>query len=69
MQRFIHTHPLYKADNATVYAQLVIDTLGSHYVSTIATFKRANKGRGAIYTLKYQFDGDAHWDREEKVQM
>ena len=63
IQRFVHTHPLYKADNDTMYAQLVISTLGSQYESTIALFKRANNGRGSIDALKSQFDGTAHWYR------
>ena len=46
IQRFKHSHPFYKADNDKVYDQLVIDSLGSQYASTIATFKIAKNGRG-----------------------
>ena len=38
MQSFTHSHPFYKANNAIIYAQLVIATLGSQYASTIAPF-------------------------------
>ena len=69
IQRFSHTHPLYKAYNDTVYVQLVIATLVSQYASTIAPFKIENNGHGAINVLKHQFYGSAHWDREVKVQM
>ena len=31
IQRFANSHPFYKVDNATVYAQLMISTLGSQY--------------------------------------
>ena len=69
IQRFSHTRHLYKADNATVYAQLMIATLGSQYASTISPFKRAKNGRGEINAPKAHFSGAAHWDREVKVQM
>ena len=48
IHKFALSHPFYKADNTTVYAQLVISTLGSQYASTIAPFKRAKNGCGAI---------------------
>ena len=69
IQRSKHTHPLYKAYNATVYAQLVIATLGSQYASTINPFKIANNGCGSINALKSLFSVAAHWDREVKVQI
>ena len=65
--RMPHTHPLYRPDNATGYAQLVTATLGTQYASTIAPFKRAKDGRGALMALKAQFAGAAHWDREVKI--
>ena len=46
IQRFAHSHPFYKADNATVYDLLVIATLGSQYASTIVPFKIVENGRG-----------------------
>ena len=69
IQRFSHSHPLYKADNATIYARLVIATLGSQYESTIDTFKIANNSCEEINALKSQFYGAAHWYIEVKVQM
>ena len=65
--RMPHTHALYRPDNATGYAQLVTATLGTQYASTIAPFKRAKNGRGALMALKAQFAGAAHWDREVKI--
>ena len=47
-----HSHPFYKADNATVYDLLVIATLGSQYASTIVPFKIVENGRGSINALK-----------------
>ena len=64
--RMSHAHALYRPDNATGYAQLVTATLGTQYASTIAPFKRAKDGRGALFALKAQFAGAAHWDREVK---
>ena len=69
IHRFAHSHPFYKAYNATVYAQLVIATIWSQYASTIAPFKRSKNGRGNINALKAQFDGSAHWDIEVKLHM
>ena len=46
-----HDHPLYRVDNATGYSQLVTATLGTQYSSTIAPFKRARYGRGALLAL------------------
>ena len=40
--RLSHTHPLYRVDNATGYAQLVTATLGTSYASTILL----SRGRG-----------------------
>ncbi len=39
--RMGHNHALYRIDNATGFTQLVTETLGTHYASTIAPFKRA----------------------------
>ena len=64
--RLSHAHPLYRVDNATGFSQLVTATLGTSYASTIAPFKRAKDGRGALVALKAQFAGPAHWDREVK---
>ena len=69
IHRFVKIHPFYKANNATVCAQFVIATLVSQYDSTIADFKIAKSGCGAINALKAQFSGNAHWDREMKLQM
>ena len=63
IHRFAHSHPFYKADNATAYTQLVIDTIDSQYASMVAPFKRANNGHGEINESKAQFDGAVHWDR------
>ena len=67
VMRLSHNHPLFKADNATGYAQLVTATLGTQYASTISPFKRTKNGRGAYRALKAQFAGKAHWDKEVKV--
>ena len=64
--RLSHAHPLYRVDNATGFSQLVTATLGTSYASTIAPFKRAKDGRGALVALKAQFAGPSHWDREVK---
>ena len=69
VHRYAHTHPLYRVDNATGYSQLVTATLGTQYSSTIAPFKRARNGRGALEALKAQFAGAAYWDREVKTMM
>ena len=65
--RMSHTHPLFRADNATGYAQLVTATLGTQYASTIAPFKRTKNGRAALKALKAQFAGKAYWDKEVKI--
>ena len=69
IQRFVHSHPFYKSDNATAYAQLVISTLGSQYAYMVSPFRRAKKGRVEINALKAQFSGAAHLEREVKVHM
>ena len=55
IRRFTHNHPFYKADSATVYAQLIIATLVSQYISTIDPFKMAKNGCGSINEFKAQF--------------
>ena len=69
MHQFAHTHPLYKADNATVYDQLMIDTLGSQYASIIATFKRSNNDCVSINGFKAQSARAVYRYREVKVQI
>ena len=69
VHQLAHSHPFYKADNATVYDLLVIATLGSQYASNIYPLKGANNGREAINELKAHITGAAHWYREVKVQM
>ena len=69
IQRFANSHPLYRLDNANVYAQLMIAALGSQYASNIDPFKIVNNSRGEINVLKSQFSGAAHWDIEVKLHM
>ena len=59
VNRLSHTHPHYRVDNATGYAQLVTATPGTQYAATIAPFKRTRNGRGALTALKAQFAGPA----------
>ena len=66
VNRFAHVGALFRADNATGFAQIVTATTGTRYASTIAPFKRSKDGRGALKALKAQFSGNAHWDEEIK---
>ncbi len=65
--RMGHNHALFRIDNATGFTQLVTATLGTHYASTIAPFKRARNGRGALKAMKAQFAGATHCDKEVRI--
>ena len=67
VHRLSHTHPYFRVDNATGYAQLVTATLGTQYAATISPFKRTRNGRAALNALKAQFAGPAFWDKEVKL--
>ena len=51
-QRLPRTSPHYRADNETLYAHLVMATLGTQYPSTLAPFKQAKDVHGTKIALK-----------------
>ena len=66
VQRLPHTIPHYRADNATGYAHHLMATLGTHYTSTLAPFKRTKDGHGSNIALAAQFSTPSHWDADAK---
>jgi hypothetical protein len=60
--RMPHNHPLYKVDNGAVF-DLIKSTIHGHNVAaTIAPFRRARNGCGALLALQSQHAGKAIYD-------
>ena len=66
VQRLAHAGCQFKADKATGFSHLVIETLGTIYAMTLSPFRRSKDIRSAMIAMKAQFSGPAHWDEEEK---
>lgn len=64
--RFSHTHPLYAADNATIFNLIEDATRGTRFSASIAPFRRRKDGRGAYLALRDQNSGPAYWDQEKR---
>ena len=61
--RMTHNHPLYKVDNGLVFDMIEIAVRGHDVAATIAPFRRAQDGRGALLALKSQHAGKAIYDQ------
>jgi hypothetical protein len=62
--RRLHTHPLFRNDNSTVYYLREEATRGTTYAPTIKPFQRAKDGRGAWNSLITQYAWDNKWQAE-----
>ena len=62
--RMTHNHPLYKVDNGSVFDMIEIAVRGHDVAATIAPFRRARDGRGALLALKSQHAGPACWESD-----
>ena len=62
--RMTHNHPLYKVDNGSVFDMIEIAVRGHDVAATIAPFRCARDGRGALLALKSQHAGPACWERD-----
>jgi hypothetical protein len=61
--RMTHNHPLYKVDNGLVFDMIQIAIRDHDVAATIAPFRRARDGHGALLTLKSQHAGKAIYDQ------
>ena len=64
--RASHSHPLYKADSATVFGAIEEATRGSVYGTTIKPFARKKDGRGAWMALITSHVGIDKWEKIQK---
>ncbi len=58
-----HNHPLYKVDNGLVFDTIKIAVRGHDVAATIAPFRCARDGRGALLALKSQHAVKAIYDQ------
>jgi hypothetical protein len=61
--RMTHNRPLYKVDNGSVFDMIEIAVRGHDVATTIAPFRRARDGCGALLALKSQHAGKAIYDQ------
>jgi hypothetical protein len=60
----LHTHPLYRKDNAAVYYCLEEAVQGTQYASTLKSFQQMKNGRGALVSIIQQFTRANKWQAE-----
>ena len=66
--RALHTHPLFRDDNAEVYFKLEEALRGTSYLASIKPFQRARNGRNAFFAVRNQYAGEDKWQAELKRQ-
>ena len=66
INRALHTHPLFRDDNATVYYRIEEATRSTQYAASIKPFQRRRDGRGAFEALVDQHAGHDKWNAEVK---
>jgi hypothetical protein len=64
--RLSHDDPLYKSDNATVYAMLEEATRGTVYASTVKPYSRRKDGRMAWFAMVSSHAGNDKWEQLQK---
>ena len=64
--RVLHTHPLYRDDNAEVYFDLEHALRGTSYVASLKPFQRARNGRDPFFAVRNQYGGEDKWQSELK---
>ena len=69
IQRFSHTHSLFKQDNSMVYSLLDEATRGTIYAPTIKPFARTKNGREAYLAIMTSHAGNDKWEQLQKDKM
>ena len=69
INRYSHSHPLYKTDNNKVYSLLEEATRGTIYAPTIKPYSRSKDGRRAWDSIVSSHAGDDKWEQIQKNQM
>ena len=69
IDRFSHTHPLFRTDNNKVYSLLDEATRGTIYAPTIKPYARTKNGRAAWMAIVGSHAGDDKWEQIQKNQM
>jgi hypothetical protein len=69
IKRMSHTNPLFKHDNAMVFALLDQATRGTIYSTTIKPYARKKDGRSAYLTLIASHAGKDKWEQTQKERL
>ena len=69
IQRIDHDSPLYRSDNATVYAMLEEATRNSIYSSTITPYSCKKDGRSASNVMISSHAGSDKWEKLQKERI
>ena len=66
MERALHTHGLFREDNATVYFKIEEATRGTPFADSIKPFQQQKNGREAFMALSKQYAGPDKWESQLK---
>ena len=64
----LHTHAMFRDDNAAVYYALEEATHSTSYAASIKPFQRTKNGCGALQALTNQYAGNDKWEAEIRKQ-
>ena len=64
----LHTHALFRDDNAAVYYAFEEATHSTSYAASIKPFQRTKNGHGALLALTNQYAGNDKWEAEIRKQ-
>ena len=65
----LHTHAMFRDDNAAVYYALEEATCSTSYAASIKSFQRMKNGRGALQALTNQYDGNDNGEQKSANKM
>ena len=66
--RALHTHAMFRDDNATVYYALEEATCSMSYAASIKPLQRTKNGHGALQAPTNQYAGNDKWEAEIRKQ-
>jgi hypothetical protein len=69
ISRLVHTDPLFKSDNASVYSLLEEATRGTIYASTIKPYATRKNGRQAWLSMISSHAGNDKWEQLQKDKI
>lgn len=68
VNRLSHTHPLYRADNATLFSMIEEATRGTIYAPAIRPYARNKDGRSAYLSVISSHAGNDKWEDVQKTK-